>query len=71
MYTISSSANRANPADFIFSIARIKDPDRAFTQMDMSKVRDQELFQTETVYYTRQACGGYEEYENEEECEKE
>lgn len=71
MYTISGSANWANLADFIFSIARIKDPDRAFTRVDMLKVRDQELCQTGTVYYTRQACGRYEEHENEEECGKE
>lgn len=71
MYTISGSANWANLADFIFAIARIKDPDRAFTRVDMLKVRDQELCQTGTVYYTRQACGRYEEHENEEECGKE
>lgn len=71
MYTISGSANWANLADFILSIARINDPDRKFTRVDMLKVRDQELCQTGTVYYTRQACGRYEEHESEEECREE
>ena len=68
MYTISGSANWANLADFILTISRISDPDRAFTRIDMLKVRDQELCQTGTVYYTRQPCGRYEEHESEEEC---
>ena len=40
MYTISGSANWANLADFIFSISRIKEQDRAYTRLDMLKVRD-------------------------------
>ena len=54
MYTISGSANWANLADFILSITRINEPDRAFTRLDVLKVRDQELCRTGTVYYTRQ-----------------
>ena len=68
MYTISGSANWANLADFIFSITRINEPGRAFTRLDVLKVRDQELCRTGTVYYTRQPCGRYEEHESEEEC---
>ena len=68
MYTISGSANWANLADFILSITRINEPDRAFTRLDVLKVRDQELCRTGTVYYTRQPCGRYEEHESEEEC---
>lgn len=68
MYTISGSANWANLADFILSITRINEPDRAFTRLDVLKVRDQELCHTGTVYYTRQPCGRYEEHESEEEC---
>ena len=70
MYTISGSANWANLADFILSITRINEPDRAFTRLDVLKVRDQELCRTGTVYYTRQPCGRYEEHESEEECGK-
>lgn len=55
-------------ADFILSITRINEPDRAFTRLDVLKVRDQELCRTGTVYYTRQPCGRYEEHESEEEC---
>ena len=68
MYTISGSANWANLADFILSITRINEPDRAFTRLDVLKVRDQELCRTGTVYYTRQPCGRYEEHESEEKC---
>ena len=68
MYTISGSANWANLADFIMTISRISEPDRAFTRIDMLKVRDQQLCKTGTVYYTRQPCGRYEEHESEEEC---
>ena len=68
MYTISGSANWANLADFIFTVSRISEPDRAFTRIDMLKVRDQELCSTGTVYYTRQPCGRYDEHESEEEC---
>ena len=68
MYTISGSANWANLADFILSITRINEPNRAFTRLDVLKVRDQELCRTGTVYYTRQPCGRYEEHESEEEC---
>lgn len=70
MYTISSSANWANLADFILSITRIDEPGRAFTRLDVLKVRDQELCRTGTVYYTRQPCGRYDEHESEEECNK-
>ena len=68
MYTISGSANWANLADFILSITRVNEPNRAFTRLDVLKVRDQELCRTGTVYYTRQPCGRYEEHESEEEC---
>lgn len=68
MYTISGSANWANLADFILTVSRFSDPDRAFTRIDMLKVRDQELCQTGTVYYTRRPCGRYDEHESEEEC---
>ena len=70
MYTISGSANWANLADFILSITRINEPDRAFTRLDVLKVRDQELCRTGTVYYPRQPCGRYDEHESEEECDK-
>lgn len=60
MYTISGSANWANLADFILTVSRISEPDRAFTRIDMLKVRDQELCRTGTVYYTRRPCGRYE-----------
>ena len=70
MYTISGSANWANLADFILSITRIDEPGRAFTRLDVLKVRDQELCRTGTVYYTRQPCGRYDEHESEEECDK-
>lgn len=53
MYTISGSANWANLADFILTVSRISVLDRAFTRIDMLKVRDQELCRTGTVYYTR------------------
>lgn len=66
MYTIAGSANWANLADFIFSISRINEPDRAFTRLDMLKVRDQDLCQTGTVLYVRQPCGRYDERESEE-----
>lgn len=66
MYTIAGSANWANLADFIFSLARIKEPDRAFTRLDMLKVRDQDLCHTGTVLYVRQPCGRYDERESEE-----
>ena len=68
MYTISGSANWANLADFILSITRVNEPNRAFTRLDVLKVRDQELCRTGTVYYTRQPCGRYEEHKSEEEC---
>ena len=68
MYTISGSANWANLADFILSITRVNEPNRAFTRLDVLKVRDQELCRTGTVYYTRQPYGRYEEHESEEEC---
>ena len=68
MYTISGSANWANLADFILSITRVNEPNRACTRLDVLKVRDQELCRTGTVYYTRQPCGRYEEHESEEEC---
>lgn len=68
MYTISGSANWANLADFILSITRISEPGRAFTRLDVLKVRDQELCSTGTVYYTRRPCGRYDEHESEEEC---
>ena len=68
MYTISGSANWANLADFILSITRVNEPNRAFTRLDVLKVRDQERCRTGTVYYTRQPCGRYEEHESEEEC---
>lgn len=68
MYTISGSANWANLADFILTVSRFSDPDRAFTRIDMLKVRDQELCQTGTVYYTRRPCGRYDEHESEDEC---
>ena len=68
MYTISGSANWANLADFILSITRINEPNRAFTRLDVLKVRDQELCRTGTVYSPRQPCGRYEEHESEEEC---
>ena len=71
MYTISGSANWANLADFILTVSRISEPDRAFTRIDMLKVRDQELCRTGTVYYTRRPCGRYEEHESEEECRAE
>lgn len=70
MYTISGSANWANLADFILTVSRFSDPDRAFTRIDMLKVRDQELCQTGTVYYTRRPCGRYDEHESEEECSR-
>lgn len=66
MYTISGSANWANLADFIFSISRIKQQDRAYTRLDMLKVRDQDLCQTGSVLYVRQSCGRYDERESEE-----
>lgn len=66
MYTIAGSANWANLADFIFSISRIDQPDRAFTRLDMLKVRDQDLCQTGSVLYVRQSCGRYDERESEE-----
>lgn len=68
MYTISGSANWANLADFILSITRVNEPGRAFTRLDVLKVRDQELCSTGTVYYTRQPCGRYDEHESEEAC---
>ena len=61
----------ANLADFILTVSRISEPDRAFTRIDMLKVRDQELCRTGTVYYTRRPCGRYEEHESEEECRAE
>lgn len=66
MYTIAGSANWANLADFIFSISRIKDETRAYTRVDMLKVRDQDLCQTGSVLYVRQHCGRYDERESEE-----
>lgn len=66
MYTIAGSANWANLADFIFSLTRIDEPDRAYTRMDMLKVRDQELCHTGSVLYVRQPCGRYDERESEE-----
>ena len=66
MYTISGSANWANLADFIFSISRIKRQDGNYTRLDMLKVRDQDLCQTGSVLYVRQACGRYDERESEE-----
>ena len=66
MYTISGSANWANLADFIFSISRVKEQDRAYTRLDMLKVRDQDLCQTGSVLYVRQPCGRYDERESEE-----
>jgi len=66
MYTISGGANWANLADFIFSVARINEQDRAYTKLDMLKVRDQDLCQTGSVLYVRQPCGRYDERESEE-----
>lgn len=66
MYTISGSANWANLADFIFSISRINQQDRAYTRLDMLKVRDQDLCQTGSVLFVRQPCGRYDERESEE-----
>ena len=66
MYTISGSANWANLADFIFSISRIKRQDGNYTRLGMLKVRDQDLCQTGSVLYVRQACGRYDERESEE-----
>ena len=66
MYTIAGSANWANLADFIFSISRINRQDSNYTRLDMLKVRDQDLCQTGSVLYVRQACGRYDERESEE-----
>lgn len=66
MYTIGGSANWANLADFIISLTRVKEQDRAYTRLDMLKVRDQELCQTGSVLYVRQLCGRYDERESEE-----
>ena len=55
MYTIAGSANWANLADFIFSISRINRQDSNYTRLDMLKVRDQDLCQTGSVLYVRQA----------------
>ena len=65
MYTIAGSANWANLADFIFSISRINRQDSNYTRLDMLKVRDQDLCQTGSVLYVRQACGRYDERESE------
>ena len=66
MYTIAGSANWANLADFIFALTRVKEQDRAYTRLDMLKVRDQVLCQTGSVLYVRQRCGRYDERESEE-----
>lgn len=66
MYTIAGSANWANLADFIFSLTRVEKPDRAYTRLDMLKVRDQELCRTGNVLFVRQPCGRYDERETEE-----
>ena len=66
MYTIAGSANWANLADFILSLTRVNEQDRAYTRLDMLKVRDQELCQTGSVLYVRQPCGRYDERESEE-----
>ena len=66
MYTIAGSANWANLADFIFALTRVKEQDRAYTRLDMLKVRDQDLCQTGSVLYVRQRCGRYDERESEE-----
>lgn len=66
MYTIGGSANWANLADFIISLKRVKEQDRAHTRLNVLKVRDQELCQTGSVLYVRQPCGRYDERESEE-----
>ncbi len=71
MYTIAGSANWANLADFIFSLTRVKEPDLAYTRLDMLKVRDQELCRTGNVLFTRQPCGRYDERESEEQIRAE
>ena len=46
--------------------SRIKEQDRAYTRLDMLKVRDQDLCQTGSVLFVRQPCGRYDERESEE-----
>lgn len=76
-YTISGSANWANLGDYIFTVARKEAqdelspirpatiPPRSITTLKMLKVRDQDYCKPGTVYYLRQSCGRYDEFESE------
>jgi len=44
----------------------VEKPNRAYTHLDMLKVRDQELFCTGHVFFVRRPCGRYDERETEE-----
>lgn len=71
MYTIAGSANWANLADFIFSLARVRKDGMDYTRLDMLKVRDQDLCSVGSVLYVRQPCGRYDERESEEQIRDE
>ena len=52
--------------DMSAHVRRINRQDGNYTRLDMLKVRDQDLCQTGSVLYVRQACGRYDERESEE-----
>ena len=70
IYSISGSAQWGNLADFIFTVTRVNKPEekKAYTIVDMQKVRDQELSHLGQVYYVRQKCGRYDERKSQDDC---
>lgn len=78
-YTISGSAHWANMADYVTCAKRVfirRDPDKgsevpSYTQVDVVKVRDQDICKTGRLYYLRAASGRYREMPDEMTCLRE
>jgi len=67
---IAASAHWKNLADFLFSLKRVNQPGRRYTELNMLKVRDQDLCSTGKVYYVRQPWGTFLEMPDPESCEQ-
>lgn len=70
LYSIAGSAQWANLADYLFTVKRVNKPEegKLYSVINMLKVRDQEFCRPGAVYYSRQACGRYDERESEGDC---
>lgn len=67
---IAASAHWKNLADFLFALKRVNEPGRRYTELNMLKVRDQDLCSTGKVYYVRQPWGTFLEMPDPESCEQ-